>query len=372
MAATAESSQPDEQVIVGARLADMYADRHERLDQFIVMYAIPGRLFGRLGIELHTARGYLLLGVTSFVVILLPALAVAALTSSWSRTHAVQAVLVSAALAALNVLALVWAQAAAYRISAMHRALTDERQVRSLMEWDRRWYSPVMSAVMGGAIAVVFLAILYYATLLVSGIHLSSTILWFCAVVTLFLGQYSFSTVMIFVEFRKFARSTFSLYSLSPIDTRALQETSAGLKQLGIVSVVMFPLFYLVLLTVLPRDSNLNVPLTGAFLLLSYLATAIGTLFPLKFLGNIVKSEKWRVLEPMQARLNELLPRAPTLADPEYEEFRRLKSVHDSIAASDDSFLSFGVVARIVGAVGASTLTVVATAVIQSYVSGLL
>ena len=33
-------------------LADAYADRHERLDNFVFMYAIPSRLMARLGIEL--------------------------------------------------------------------------------------------------------------------------------------------------------------------------------------------------------------------------------------------------------------------------------------------------------------------------------
>lgn len=239
--------ESERKVAENRRLADAYADRHERLDEFIVMYVVPSRLFQKVGIKLRSPRGYLALGTAFFLAILLPAVVIALVTSSWDSQLTIQAVLVSAALSVLNVLAFTLAQSAAYRISAMHRALADEDQIRSLMEWDRRWYSPTMSALVGGAFAIAFMAILYFATLSVSGVELSPTTLWFCAVVALFLGQFSFSTVMIFAEFRRFTQVRFNLFALSPIDTRALQETSAGLKQIGIISVVLFPLFYLVI-----------------------------------------------------------------------------------------------------------------------------
>lgn len=365
--ATREAVGSTERPVPESRqLADAYADRHERLDEFIVMYVVPGRLLRKLGIELQTPRGYLALGMAFFLAIFLPALVIGLITSSWAPRLAVHAVLIAGALAFLNVLAFTLAQSAAYRISAMHRALANEDEIRTLMDWDRRWYSPTMSALVGGACAVAFMATLYYATLLVSGVQLSPTTLWFCAVVALFLGQFSFSTAMIFAEFHRFTRARFVLYALSPIDTRALQVTSAGLKQIAIVSVVLIPLFYLVVLTVLPEGSNLNVPIMGGFLLLGYLATAVGTLLPLKFLGDIVNAERWRWLDPLQARLNEMIPRLTELPKAEYHEYERLKSLHDSIAASKDSLLGFEAVARIGGAILASTATVIATTLVQS------
>ncbi len=42
------------------RLADVYADRHERLDRFIVMYAVPSEAMRRVGIDLHSRTGYAL------------------------------------------------------------------------------------------------------------------------------------------------------------------------------------------------------------------------------------------------------------------------------------------------------------------------
>jgi hypothetical protein len=61
------------------------------------------------------------------------------------------------------------------------------------------------------------------------------------------------------------------------------------------------------------------------------------------------------------------VPRVPQISDGEYEQFRRLETLRNTIADSPDSFLSLGSVARIVGAAGLSTVTVVATAAIQFY-----
>jgi hypothetical protein len=54
------------------RLADEYADRHERLDRFIVMYAVPELALARLGIRLHSPLGYGLLVATLVAAILIP------------------------------------------------------------------------------------------------------------------------------------------------------------------------------------------------------------------------------------------------------------------------------------------------------------
>ncbi len=352
-------------------IADVYADRHERLDNFVFIYALPKALFARFGIELHSGPGYVLSFGFFLLGILVPMLAISAIAEPGIDSAPVRALSVAASLAGLNVLALIMAQAAAYKISGLHRALVDEDQIRSLIRWDRRWYSPGMSALTGTLIAFGFLAVLYELTLRATGIDLSPSTLWVCLIVAMFLGQFSFSTAMVFFEFRTFTACRFDLYALSPIQTEALQRTAAGLKQLGAVSIVLLPLFLLVLLSVLPAGSNLNVPITGGFLLLAYLAAAVGILFPLAFLGTIVKAEKQRRLRPLRARLNDMVPRLQSLTDAEYEEFKRLQSLHATISDSKDSLLDFGSVARITGAVGLSTLTVVATSLVQSYVQHL-
>ncbi len=132
-------ARPDpSQATADQRLADAYADRHERLDRFVVMYAVPQRVFGRLGIELYSTVGYALLFATLAVAILVPAIATGALTGALSADFLVGALVVSLVLSALNVAALVLGQSAAYNISGVHRALADDEQVASLIAWDRR------------------------------------------------------------------------------------------------------------------------------------------------------------------------------------------------------------------------------------------
>ena len=142
-------------------LANAYANQHELLDNFIFMYALPARLFRRYGIELHSGLGYFLLFGIFFLTIFIPGLIITAVTSWWVGMPPLRLALVSASLAVLNVLALSMAQPAAYKISALHRVLRDVEQIRALMVWDRLWFGPKMSALMGGSITIVLLVILY-------------------------------------------------------------------------------------------------------------------------------------------------------------------------------------------------------------------
>ena len=348
-------------------LANVYADQHERLENFIFMYAAPARLFKKLGIEFHSSRGYLLLTGIFFLTIFVPGLIIAALTSGWAELTPLSLMLVSASLAVLNVAALIIAQKAAFKISALHRFLRDLEQIRRLITWDRQWFGPKISALMGGIITLAFLGLLYLLNLYVDGIKLSAIILWICAVITVFLGQFSFSTTMIFFEFKKLSSCRFELYKLNPYDTFSIQKTSTGLKQLGMVSTISLPCFLLLLLLVLPEGSTLNIPITGGFLFMAYLAVAIGILFPLRFLGDIVKAEKWRLLGPIQAELNQMVDRIKAPSKDDYEYFIRLQSIYQILRDTKDNFLSFSSVARIGSALLLSTITVVLPSIIQKY-----
>ncbi|MBZ0303606.1 MAG: hypothetical protein K8J31_27955 [Anaerolineae bacterium] len=348
-------------------LANIYANQHERLDNFVFMYAVPSNLLKKFGIEIYSGRGYLLLFGIYFVTVFIPGLLITALTSQWMEMTPLRLAIVAAVLSALNVIVLIIGQVAAYKISALHRLLRGVEEIQALIQWDRRWFGPRISALMGGIISAAFLVILYLLNLEVDRIQLPATILWVCTVIAIFLGQFSFSTMMIFFEFRKLSTRQFELYRLNPYDTFHIQRTSAGLKQLGLVSTVSLPFFLLVLLTVLPEGSSLNVPITAGFLLMCYMATAIGILFPLGFLGNIVKVAKWQLLGPIQAELNHLAPRLLSLSKEDYEHFIRLQTVYQTIKDTKDSFLGFSAVARIGGTVLLATISVLLPAVIQRY-----
>lgn len=256
-------------------------------------------------------------------------------------------------------------QTAAYKISALHRTLRDVEQIRALIKWDQQWFGPKISALMGGIITLGILIILYWLHLSVNGIRLPVSVLWICAVITVFLGQFSFSTMMVFFEFKKLSTCRFVLYQLNPYDTFQLQRTSAGLKQLGRVSTVTLPLFLVVLLMVLPSGSSLNIPITAGFLFMAYTATAVGILLPLRFLGEIVKAEKWRILSPIQAELNGLPRALASMSRDDYEYFTRLQTLYATIRHSSDSFLSLSSVTRIAGSLLLATFSVVLPVLVQ-------
>jgi hypothetical protein len=69
----------------------------------------------------------------------------------------------------------------------------------------------------------------------------------------------------------------------------------------------------------------------------------------------------------LERELNVRVQQVASMSEAEYEEFRRLESLRNTIADSSDSFLSIGSVARIFGAAALSTITVVGTAVMQIY-----
>lgn len=352
-------------------LANAYADHHERLENFIFMYAIPAQLYRRWGIEFHSALGYAILFGIFFVMILVPGALLGTFTSWPVDMPPLRLAAYSIVLGFLNVMSLVLAQNAAFKISALHRCLRNPEQIRALIRWDRIWFGPRMSAVMGGGITLVLLVILYGLNLEISGVRLPVVTLWVCGIVTIFLGQFSFSTAMIFFEFRKLSTCQYELYKLNPYDTYALQRTTRGLKQLGLVSTMSLPFFLFLLLIVLPEKSGLNIPITVGFLLLTYLAAAIGILFPLSFLGGLVKREKWKLLMPLQGELNQLADRIHTMSTDELKYFELLHNVYDSLRNAKENFLSLGSVARIVGALMLSTITVILTTYVQGILSSL-
>jgi hypothetical protein len=267
----------------------------------------------------------------------------------------------------IYVATLIVVDAAIHRVSAMHRALIDEREIEQLRAWDRRWYSAQMSGLAGVLVGVVLVAGMYALTLNLTGIALPLAALFVCAAIGVFAGEYSYGTGMVAAEFRRFASSRFGLYPLSPLDTDALQRASSGLRELLIMSIAVFPLFLLVLLTLLPSGGDLGLVVTGSFLLLGYLFTGVGIVLPLHYMGEIVKAEKRRVLAPVRARLAELLPRVPELSREDHEAFMRLQALEASIASSKDSYLGVGPDLRIAGAVALSTITVVAPVLLQAW-----
>jgi hypothetical protein len=61
-----------------------------------------------------------------------------------------------------------------------------------------------------------------------------------------------------------------------------------------------------------------------------------------------------------------------TLACENHEEYTRLQALHNTIRDSKDTLLNTGAVLRVSGGVLLSTITVISTSIIQSYLQRLL
>ena len=79
-------------------------------------------------------------------------------------------------------------------------------------------------------------------------------------------------------------------------------------------------------------------------------------------IGRIVRAKKEHEMELLRGELNSLLTRLKELTDEEYDRMKRLQETHDVIRDSSENLLPLGEIAKVVGALLLSTLTVLATA----------
>ena len=86
-------------------------------------------------------------------------------------------------------------------------------------------------------------------------------------------------------------------------------------------------------------------------------------------LGRIIRRTKESEMQVLQIRVDNLLPRVGELTEDEREEFTQLQETHDAIRDSPENLLTPGDVAKVVGALTLSTLTIVATAFANVYVT---
>jgi hypothetical protein len=164
----------------------------------------------------------------------------------------------------------------------------------------------------------------------------------------------------------------YDLYRLSPADSVAVQQSLRGWNQPGSLAVIMSTFLTLLLLVLLTGGSPVVTPVVLSLLLVEYVCTAVGTLIFRLLMGRIIQTRKEEEMELPQVRLNDLLPRLEELTEEEYEKMQRLQETQDAIRHLPENLLPLGAIARTVGALLLSTLTVLATAFAQEWLAGLL
>jgi hypothetical protein len=167
---------------------------------------------------------------------------------------------------------------------------------------------------------------------------------------------------MLFMESHRFVGCRLELYGLSPYHSFALQQSVSGFNWLGASSILVVTVLGAMILIVLPSISSLVIPIVVALLAVEYLCVAVGTVGPRLMIGRIIRAKKREEMAPLRDRLNTLLPQVENLTEEEYDSMRRLQETHDTIRDSPDNLLPLGALAKVVGALLLSTLTILGTA----------
>jgi hypothetical protein len=348
-------------------LANQYADQHKGIANTVTALFIPSRLLLWLGIEFQSTQGYLLLGLFYLLLSAAPALILTAITGQWACAPLANWTLVTVGLAVLLVPGYPLWQAASNDIVALHRALADEETIRRLMAWDRRWFSARVTTSVSTALALATVVLLLVVPRHGQGAPLPAGTVLICAVIAFLVGN-TYSTLFIVpVEACLMSTCRYELYRLSPFHSLALQQAVRGYNQLGVVTVPTLTLLILMLVLLLPASSNLLAPLVVALLLLEYFAVTASMIVPRLMIGRIMRAKKEEEMKPLRRRLNTVLPRLEELTEEQYEGLKRLQETHDAIRDSPENLLPLGEIAKVVGAVLLSTITVLVTAFAQEW-----
>ena len=350
-------------------LANEYADRHSTSEEVQPTLYLCFRLSRRLGIGFRSKPRYLVAFLLPFGLALIPALVIAAVVGQWATIPLLSWFVVTAAIGASYSVAAPLVQAASDNIVSLHRALAREEEIHRLMAQDRRWFNVRTCSAVSVALALGLTAILYVLQRYIGSVPMQAGTLWINAYLFYVLTEESYLSLAIFVEAHNMSVCHYQLYGLSPIDSLALKRAVRGYNQVGAIFVLALTLVAFLFVLVLPADPNLIAAFVISLLLVEYLVCALGFLGPRLFLGRIVRVKKEQEMEPLRGELNGLLARLKELTEEEYDRMKRLQETHDAIRDSSENLLPLGDLAKVVGALALSTLTVVATALADAYLA---
>lgn len=339
------------------------------LKNYFVHYSIEFRLLRRLGIDPLSWRGRLVGGLVVFLVALLPALLLTAVSGQWADAPLLSWTFVAVALGGFSILGLPLYRPAIRNFLSWVWAIADEADLRQLTAWVRRWYS---NQVFGPASAVLTLGIvlpLYILALndVAQPVHAGT--LYIGAFIAFIVSQTLCAWVMVVPQARIISTVKHELYRLSPADSVLVRQSLRGYNQTGALNVLLMTSMLLLLLILLPGSSRVVAPAVLILLAVEYLCTAAGTLLPRLLMGRMIQARKEEEMEDLQVQLNALLPRIRELSKEEYEEMTRLQETHDTIRDSPENLLPLGAILRTAGALFLSTVTVLATAFAQEWIA---
>jgi hypothetical protein len=352
-------------------LAGQYVQRHCSIENYFVNSAIDFWLLRRLGLEPLSWPGRLVAGVFHFLMALLPALILTAVTSDGSGAPLVSWTIFAIGYGGLFAVAPLLYRSIAPNLLSWLWAIVNEGDLRRLIAWERRWYSCWLMAAVSSTLTLGAVLPFYPLAIRGSGMPLPAGTLYMGTLIVFTVMQDAYGVVMMAPEAYNLSTCRYELYRLSPADSVAVRRSLLGYNQYALLNIAFSTLVILLLLLLLPGGSALVAPVVFFLLLLEVVSTAVGTLVPRVLMGRIIRVEKEKEMGILQVRLNDLLPRLEELTEEEYDKMVRLQEAQDAIRDSPDSLLPLGEIAKVVGALLLSIITVLVTAFAQEWIAEL-
>jgi hypothetical protein len=365
---TLESQRADPELL--RALAVQYVDYHGNIANFVAPYSLEFWLLRRLGIEPRSRPGRLAGWIVQSLVLLLPALILAAITGQWADAPLLTWAIVAVAWGAGATAAIPLFRFTSGNLLSWLGLIVDAGDLRRLDEWQRRWYSHRVIAPVSGAAAlgmVLLLLVLIHG----SGVQVPAGSLYIGVCLFFWVMQDACPVFMMVFEVHNLSTCRHEMYSLSPADSVAVRQSLRGYNELGAVNILFITLITFLLLALLPGGSRLVAPLVISLVFVELVYTALGTLAPRFVIGNIIRSRKEEEMGRLQRWLDDLLPRIRELTEGEYQEMGRLRETQDAIRNSPENLLPLATIFRTVGALLLSVLTILLTAFAREWMAGL-
>jgi hypothetical protein len=343
-------------------LADQVVDYHSNAANYSSIAAYQSWVVRRLGLDPRRWSGRAVQALAGFLIVFLPAPIVTTLAGRWAQAPWLTWIAI-AAFAGVGVLAATGSiRTVAADSIAWIRTIVEEDDLRRVLAWARRWYSHRLLVPVAAVTAIV-LSLLVYYLLARRGAAPPIGSLYMGLFVMFFFAQDAFLMVLVAFEAKLLAGCRHQLFPLSPADTIAVRRSLRGYTQLGIVNVLISTPMILGLLLLLPARSGLAVPVVVTLLAVEFICTGLAALAPRVILGSVVRSAKEAEMRVLQERMSELLPRLSALTAEEYAAMKRLEETHAAIRNSPENLLPLGAIARTLGPLLLSAISVLFPAV---------
>ena len=352
-------------------LASQCVDHISGLENYFIHYSIEFWLLRRLAVDPMSWPGRLVGGLVVFLLVLLPALLLTAITVQWASAPLASWTVVAVGVGGISIAARPLFRSAIGNFLSWIWAVSDEADLKRLLAWVRRWLSYQVVTPVAGVLALGIVLSVYLLTLHDTAAPLPAGTLYIGFFLAYIVSTSMYAVLQMAPQAHLISTCEHELYRLSPADSVVVRRSLRGYNQTGVVMVLIMTAVILLFLILLPTGSRVAAVVLLALLLIEYLCTAVGIATPRLLMGRMIRIRKEEEMKILQVRLNDLLPRLEDLTEDEYERMQRLQEAQDAIRDSPENLLPLGEFAKVVGALLLSTFTVVVTAFAEEWIAGL-